>query len=73
MNRASASIFFIFKKNDNFCFSVDYKKLNVLIIKNRCLFSLIDETLNYLMNVVYFIKLNLKNAYYRIKIYKNNE
>ena len=71
-NRASALIFFVFKKNDNFRFCVNYKRLNVFIIKNKYLLFLIDETLNRLMNVVYFIKLNSKNVYYRIKIYKSN-
>ena len=46
MSRASASMFFIFKKNDNFRFCVDYRELNALIIKNKCSLSLIDETLN---------------------------
>ena len=73
MNRANASMFFVFKKNNNFRLCVNYKKLNIFIIKNKCLFSLIDETLNRLINVIYFIKLNLKNAYHRIKIYKNDE
>ena len=64
MNRANASMFFVFKKNNNFRFYINYKKLNVLIIKNKCSLFLIDETLNCLMNVVYFIKLDLKNAYH---------
>ena len=34
---------------------------------------LIDEILNHLINIIYFIKFNLKNTYYRIKICKNNE
>ena len=72
-NRASALMFFIFKKNNNLRFCVNYKKLNIFIIKNKCSFFLIDETLNCLMNVVYFIKLNLKDVYHRIKIHKNNE
>ena len=72
-SRASASMFFVFKKNDNFQFCVDYKKLNALIIKNECLFSLIDETLNCLVSAAYFIKLDFKNAYYRIKIRKNDK
>ena len=33
-NRANASMLFVFKKNDNLRLCVDYKKLNVLIIKN---------------------------------------
>ena len=72
-SRASASMFFVFKKNDNFRFCVDYKKLNILIIKNKYLFSLIDKMLNRFMNAVYFIKLDFKNAYYRIKIRKDDE
>ena len=73
MNRASASMFFVFKKNDNFRFYVNYKELNVFIIKNKCSFFLIDETLNCLMSAVYFIKFDFKNAYHRIKIHKNDE
>ena len=34
---------------------------------------LINETLNRLMNVIYFIKLDFKNAYHQIKIRKNDE
>ena len=70
---ANASMLFIFKKNNNFRFCVDYKELNALIIKNKCLFSLINKTLNRLMSAVYFIKLDFKNAYYRIKIRKSDE
>ena len=66
-------MFFVFKKNDNFHLYANYKKLNTFIIKNKCSFFLIDETLNHLMNAVYFIKLNFKNPYHRIKIRKNDE
>ena len=63
-NRANASMFFVFKKNDNFRFYVNYKRLNAFIIKNKCSFLLINKTLNRLISVVYFIKLNFKNAYH---------
>ena len=72
-NRASASMLFVFKKNDSLRLCVDYKELNVLIIKNRCSLLLIDETLNRLVSAVYFIKLDFKNAYHRIKIRKNDK
>ena len=72
-SRAGASMLFVFKKNDSFRFCVDYKKLNALIIKNKCSLSLIDETLNRLVSAAYFIKLDFKNAYHRIKICKNDE
>ena len=61
------------KKNDIFRFYVNYKELNALIIKNKCSFLLIDETLNRFVNTAYFIKLDFKNAYYRIKIRKSDE
>ena len=73
MSRASASMFFVFKKNDSFRLCIDYKEFNVLIIKNKCSFSLIDETLNRLVNAAYFIKLDFKNAYHRIRIRKSDE
>ena len=72
-SRVNASMLFVFKKDDNFRFCIDYKELNVLIIKNKYSFSLIDETLNRFVNAAYFIKLNFKNAYHRIKIRKSNE
>ena len=72
-SRASASMLFVLKKNDNLRLCVDYKKLNALIIKNKCSLSLIDETLNRLVSVAYFIKLDFKNAYHRIRIRKDDE
>ena len=72
-SRASASMLFVFKKDDSFRFCVDYKELNVLIIKNKCSLSLIDKMLNCFMSAAYFIKLDFKNAYYRIKIRKSDE
>ena len=74
MSRASALMFFVFfKKNDNFRLCVDYKELNALIIETKYLFSLIDETLNCFKSVAYSIKLDFKNVYYRIKIYKSDK
>ena len=72
-SRASALMLFVFKKNDSLRLCVDYKELNALIIKNRCSLLLINETLNRLMNAAYFIKLDFKDAYHRIKIYKSDE
>ena len=44
-----------------------------MIIKNKCSFSLIDETLNRFISAAYFIKLDFKNVYHWIKIHKNDE
>ena len=44
-----------------------------MTIKNRYSLSLISETLNRLNKVKLFTKLNLKDAYHRIRIRKNDE
>ena len=49
---------------------MNYKKLNAIIVKNRYSLSLITKTLNRLYDVKVFIKLNLKNIYYKIRIKK---
>ena len=52
---------------------IDYKRLNTITIKNRHSLSLIIKTLNRLYSVNVFIKLDLKNIYYKIRIKINNK
>ncbi len=59
---------FVLKNNNSLRLYIDYYNFNIIIIKNKCSLFLIEKTLNYLINVAYFTKLNLKNAYYRIYI-----
>ena len=61
------------KKNNKLRLYVDYRDLNTIIIKNRHSFPLIFETLNRLYELKIFIKLNLKNAYYKLRIKIDNE
>ena len=61
------------KKNNKLRFYIDYHDLNAIIIKNRYFLSLIFETLNRLCGSKIFIKLNLKNVYYRLRIKIDNE
>ena len=63
---ARALILFIKKKDDTLRLCVNYKDLNLIIIKNCYLLSLIDESLNYLEQVKIFTKLDLMSAYYYI-------
>jgi hypothetical protein len=64
----NALMLFILKSNNSLRLCVNYRNLNVIIIKNKCSLSLIKRTLNRLINVVYFTKLNFKNVYYWIRI-----
>ena len=56
------------KKNTELRLYIDYRDLNIIIIKNRHLFSLISETLNRLCESKIFTKLNLKNIYHKLRI-----
>jgi len=64
INLVNILILLILKNNSNLRLYIDYYNLNIITIKNRRSLSLIKKTLNCLINVVYFTKLNLKNAYY---------
>ena len=66
-------ILFVLKKNNGLRLYVDYRELNKVTIKNRHPLSLISETLDRLNEVKRFTKLNLKDAYHRIRIRKGDE
>jgi hypothetical protein len=69
-NRSSfvSSVMFMKKANESLKFCVDYKKLNQLTKKNRYSLSLIDETLTHLRKIKYFTKLDIRQAFHRIRI-----
>jgi hypothetical protein len=61
------------KNNRDLRLYIDYRALNKLTIKNKHALSLIDETINRLFNTKIYIKLDLKNAYYRIRMKTGNK
>ena len=61
------------KKNNELRLYVDYRDLNAIIIKIFFDFFLIFETLNRLYESKIFIKLNLKNVYYKLRIKIDDE
>ena len=52
---------------------INYKNLNAIIIENCHFLSFVMKLLNRLCEIKRFIKLNLKNVYYRIWIKKSDE
>jgi hypothetical protein len=70
---AKVLILFVKKTNDKLRLCVNYKNLNEIIIKNRYLLSFINENLKKLFEVKIFIKLNVKNVFHRIRIWKEDE
>ena len=70
---AGASIIFVLKKGGLLRLYINYRELNRITIKNRTLLPLISETLDRLGKAKVFTKLNLKDAYHRIRIKKGDE
>jgi hypothetical protein len=61
-------ILFMPKKNKNLRLYVDYRSLNKLTIKNRHTLFLIGELIDRLSDTAIYIKLDIKNIYYKIRI-----
>ena len=71
---AGAPILFVKKKNNaGLRLCVDYRGLNQITIKNRHPLPLISETLDRLQGSKIYTKLDLKDAYYRIRIKEGDE
>ena len=66
-------MFFIKKTNDSLRLCVDYRDLNEIIIKNNYSLSLFSEILKRFAHTKHFIKINIRNAYYKIRMRKKNE
>ena len=70
---AGAPILFVPKKDGGLRLCVDYRGLNRITIKNRTLLPLISETLDRLRRAVKFTRLDLKDAYHRLRIREGDE
>ena len=64
---------FVKKKKNSLRLCVNYKKFNKIIIKNNYSLSLFLKILKRFTYAKYFIKINIRNAYYKIRIRKDNE
>jgi len=58
----------LFCSNTSHRLYVDYRALNSVTIKDRYTLPLVNETLDRIRGVRYFTTLDLKDAYYRIRI-----
>ena len=65
---AGVLILFILKLDSTIRLYVDYRGLNKIIIKNRYLLPLVSKILDQLFRAKIFIKLDLRDAYYRLRI-----
>ena len=70
---AGAPILFVNKKDGGLRLCVDYRGLNQVTVKNRYPLPLINETLDRLQGATVFTKLDLRDAYHRIRIKPGDE
>jgi hypothetical protein len=70
---AGAPILFVPKKDGKLRLCVDYRGLNKVTIKNRLALPLISETLDRLTGANWFTKLDLRDAYHRLRIKRGDE
>ena len=61
------------KKDGGLRLCVDYRGLNAITVKNRHPLPLITETLDRLCGAAIFTKIDLKDAYHRIRIASGDE
>ena len=70
---AGAPILFVKKKDGSLRLCVDYRGLNKITIKNRYPLPLINELMDRLSSATVYTKLDIRNAYHRIRIADGDE
>ncbi len=66
-------ILFILKINDDFCFCINYQKLNVIIKRNCYSLLFIDEMIDKIIDCKHLIQLNIIFAFNKLCMHLDNE
>jgi len=72
-SQAGAPIHFVKKKDGGLRLCVDYRQLNEIRVKDRTPLPLIGESLDQLSNATIYTKLDIKDAYYHLRIAEGDE
>jgi hypothetical protein len=70
---ARFAVLFVPKKNGKLRMCVDYRKLNDITIKNRYTLPLIHEMQDRIRGARFFTRLDLREAYYKVRMKKGEE
>ena len=68
-----SSVLFVLKINKDLRFCVDYRKLNVIIKRNRYFLSLIEKMIEKIMNCKYLIRLNIIVVFNKLRMHFESE
>jgi hypothetical protein len=63
----------VLKKDEKLRIYVNYRKLNNITIKNRYILLLIYKIQDRIRRAKFFIRFDLKEAYYKVRIKKGEE
>ncbi len=66
-------VLFALKINDDLCFCIDYRKLNVIIKRNRYSLSLIDEMIDKIVGCKHLTRLNIIFAFNKLRMHLDSE
>ena len=66
-------VFFVKKLDEGLRFCVDYRKLNVIIKKNRYFMFFVQKTFDRICDFKYFIKIDIITAFNRLRMNFENE
>ena len=69
----ASSVLFVEKPNEKLRFYVNYRKLNVIIKRNRYFISLIDEVLIRIQDCKYLTRLNIIIVFNKLRMHLDNE
>ncbi|KAL1957433.1 hypothetical protein VTO42DRAFT_6001 [Malbranchea cinnamomea] len=69
----AAPVLFVAKPNGSLRFCIDFRRLNAITKKDCYPLPLIDETLQRVSQAKIFTKIDIRQAFYRIRIHPNSE
>jgi hypothetical protein len=69
----ASSVLLVKKKDRSWCFCVDYRALNALIVKNKLPLPVVEELLDELAGGRWFTKLDLRLGYHQIHMAARDE